>query len=362
MRSSACLTAVLIALLGGNSLSAQPPEAKPKPPAVVVDQIESRNITSWLQDLTDKDAGVREQAIRAIVYFTAPPTSEVIQGLVSRCKDDDYSVRVRAIMALTVLKVNKNEIPRVVSVMGERLTSDSQVLVRFHAVVCLVNYGADARDAVPALMKGAVDPGSFEIRRMSLRALQACGYLNVTVPQGQHPPPDPKVTQQLLASLRDKTNAVKLEAVLALGGMGRSPDPNLQKQVEDGLMAMMNSHDKSVAIWSIVSAMALDKPNDNYVARLIKYTKSTESHKTRIQAINALSTVGVRSKGTLPALIDLLEDRDPGVVVSACIGIAGLGEAGLPALKALQKVAASTTDKDLKIFVEDAIKYLNGGK
>jgi HEAT repeat protein len=312
-----------------------------------------------MKDLSHEDASVKEEAIRAIVLFPGPHAGDLITALLARCEDRrDTSVRVRAIMALTVLDVKKEEIPRIVKAMGTRLSlsEETQVVVRFYASVCLVRFGEASKDVVTALIKGAEDPGSFEIRRMCIRALEMCGYLA----NGQ---PDPRVTNALLNRCPhsiEPTAAVRLEAVIALGSMGPSPDPMLRNRAVKLVFDMTGDRDKSVSIWAIVSWMALDKPNEMGIAKIKSYLNAPEQ-RIRLHAVRALGVIGVRVKSVVPTLIELLHDKDPIIVVSACNTLAGLGEGGMSALKALTDLAdQKDIDKTVKAIAEAAIKQIKG--
>jgi HEAT repeat protein len=357
MRSSACLVTVLGLVLVAAPARSLADEAMPKQAKITT--VEGKNIGQWLHDLASSDASVREQAIRAIALITGPHGSEVITTLLERCQDQkDVSVQVRAIQAIIVLDVG-TEVPRVVKVMIG-LMNDREVIVRFHAALCLSRFGPEAREAIPALIKGATDTRSFEARRMSIRALEACGYTGMPAGPGGLPTPDPRVTKALLDGLRDPTAAVKLEAVIALGSMG-VPARALQTDVISALSSMVGSKDHNVSIWSLVSLMALqpDGPKERWVGRLIDYTKGSEPQRVRLQAITALTIIGIRVKTVVPRLIELLDDKDEAVVAGACVALGTLQKGAVPGLAALKKVAASATDKTLKALAEDAIKYIN---
>jgi HEAT repeat protein len=344
-----------------------------------ITEVDGKKFNEWLKDMTHEDPSVREQAIRAIVYFPGPHGGELITALLNRCQDADTSVRVRAVMALTVLDVREEEVTRIVKAMNSRLTrmgafptAEPQVIVRFHAAVCLLRFGEKAHDAVTTLIEGTKDPGSFETRRMCVRALESCGYLTGPMPPGaeRHAAPDPKVTKALHACLRassEPTASVHLEAVIALGSMGKSADPELQKDTEKLLLAMLGHHDKSVVIWSLVSLVALDwkgEPTDRIVGKLVPFLKAPEQ-RYRLQAIQALGIVHFRSKIVVDLLIGLLEDKDPVIVNATMITLAGLGKDAMPAIKALTAISmrkSTDVEKALAATAEAAIKYIQAAK
>src|SRR5205823_3421076 len=149
MRISGRLTALLIGLLASAPLWGRAP-ADPKSMTPSITEVDGKNLTQWMKDLGSGDASTREEAIRAVVLFPGPHAGELVTSLLTRCQDGDTSLRVRAVMALTVLEVRRDEIPRIVKAMGDRLTIDGQAIVRFHAALCLLRFGEDGRDAVGA--------------------------------------------------------------------------------------------------------------------------------------------------------------------------------------------------------------------
>lgn len=377
MRSSRWPAVVFVASLAYAPLwAADPPPMSTMPKtAPAITEVDGKKFNEWLKDMTHEDPSVREQAIRAIVYFPGPHGGELITALLNRCQDTDTSVRVRAVMALTVLDLREDEVPRIVKAMNSRLTrlgtfpsAEPQVIVRFHAAVCLLRFGDKAHDAVNTLIEGTKDSGSFETRRMCVRALESCGYLTGPMAPGGHPAPDPKVTKALHACLQgEPTASVHLEAVIALGSMGKSPDPILQELTEKLLVKMLGHHDKSVVIWSLVSLVALDwkgEPTDRIVAKLIPFLKAPEQ-RYRLQAVQALGIVHVKSKIVVDLLIGLLEDKDPAIVNATMITLAGLGKDAMKAVEPLKTISmrkGTDTEKALAATAEAAIKYIQAAK
>ena len=354
MRSFGWLTTVLVGLLAlaSRGVQAADPEMKPR----TINEVDGKSLVQWTKELTNPDASIREEAIRAVVFFSGPHSHELITALIERCQDrGDVSVKVRAIMALTILEVRKEDIPRIVKAMGERLQVDTQVIVRFQAAVALVRFGEDSKDAMTALIKGATDQQSFEIRRMCIRALEACGYMNVVGSVG----PDPRVTNVLLNALHDPASQVRQEAVIALGSMGRSSDPMLYSKTIDLLPRVsVSDRDKIVRIWALVSWMALDKPSELGIKRIVDLLKDPEQ-RVRLAAVRALGIMGTRGKTVVSTLIEMLNDKDPAIVVAACSSLAGLADGAAPALKALTAMSErKDIDKGMKALVDATIKQI----
>ncbi len=344
MRLSGWLTAILAGLVAFTSSAVHAGDPAAVPTQSTVD---GRTFAQWIKDLTDPDASIKEAAIRAVVLFPGPHGDVLVSPLLKRCYDvDDFSVRIRAISALTVLYVKDDQIPRIVHEMGNILdssnTNGSELIVLFHAAVCLTRYGDKIKDAgaVQALLKRLNDRRSFELRRMCIRALQSCGYVTprVPLPEGKHAPPDPNVTMALLNILNDKTSSqVRLEAVIALGSMGPPESPTLQKTVAERLHRQSGQFvesDKMVRIWSLVSWIAIDKPHEEGIAALKGYALKDPEQRIRLQAVQGLGLVASHAaKSVVPTLRTLMKDDDQ-LIAAAAIGV--LGPLGTDAKDAIQ--------------------------
>src|SRR5262249_36109321 len=138
---------------------------------------------------------------------------------------------------------------------------EPQSIVRFHAAVCLLRYGEDAHDVIPQLALGSKDPSSYDTRRLCLRALEMCGRM-----KDKENTPDPRVIEAMLGpgtpgpgqvgGIHDATASVRLEAIIGLGSLGRSPNKLLQERVDAALKTRLSDRDLTVVIWAHVSQMA----------------------------------------------------------------------------------------------------------
>ncbi len=362
MRTTGRLLAAIVLTIAFAPPGTGADEPKPKPTDPTITEVGGRSLVQWMSDLKSDDASVREEAIRAVALFPGPHAGELVTLLLNRCQDKDTSLRVRAVMALSVLDVKKDEVPRIVKAMIPRLTagfgrldaSEPQVIVRFHAAVCLLRFGESSKDALAALLKGAEDVDSFEIRRTCIRALESCGNL-------ANGSPDPRVTNVLLNRCYhtiETTAQVRLEAVIALGGMGRSGDVALHEKSVKVLQTLTGDPEKIVGIWALVSWMAIDKPSEAGIAKIKGYLSAPEL-RIRINAIQALGIVGARVKTVIPTLIELLEDRNPAIVICTCGTLAVLRDGAKPALPALTALLTKPgVEKDIKAAAEGAMKLI----
>src|SRR5262249_40043314 len=152
--------APLFTALGPSRVAAAQPatmDKVPTPPSI--NEVDGRGLDAWLRDLREKDAGTRLEAVNAVMLFTGPHGSKVVDALLERAAEPDSSVRIRACIALTVMEFEKGEIPKIVKAMGQRLDfptkshdgPEPQSIVRFHAATCLYRYGDKAQPAIPYL-------------------------------------------------------------------------------------------------------------------------------------------------------------------------------------------------------------------
>jgi HEAT repeat protein len=298
---------------------------------------------------------VREEAIRAITFF-GPAASEAVPALLDKLYDHDASPRAKAIVALSLIKINEADRSRVVAALGEKVQTDNQAMVRYNAAVALSMIGKDTKGAMPGLLHGMEDQTSWEIRRAAIAAIIEAGATKTG--------PDPRVTRALLVSLEDHAAQVRLEAVVALGQMGRPDDGLLLDHTLRALKAMTADKDKTVDIWARLSLMALaDKINAVDMDFLTKCTKSGELSRVRTQAVRALGTVGTKSNTVVPLLVDLLSDKDPAVAGNACIALGGIRDPGPNAEKALTDLSLNKeTDDEVKKVALKALDDIKKGR
>ena len=131
--------------------------------------------------------------------------------------------------------------------------------------------GKDTKEAMFGLIAGMEDQSSWEIRRAAIAAVITAGATKTG--------PDPRVTLRLVDCPAGPRPQVRLEAVLALGQMGRPDNTVLRDHTLRLLKGMVNDRDKTVDIWVRLSLMALvDKIDDADMAYIAKCTKSTQLH------------------------------------------------------------------------------------
>jgi HEAT repeat protein len=123
-----------------------------------------------LKDATeDKDPVVRNAAVEALSQLTDYP-DRVLPPLVAALGDKEASVSLQAVMAVLKVGSDREDVAeQMIEVLGKRRSSD---YCRVGACMVLMHLGADAKTAMPALVK-ALDDESAEVREYAHLALSA---------------------------------------------------------------------------------------------------------------------------------------------------------------------------------------------
>ncbi|HWG45733.1 MAG TPA: HEAT repeat domain-containing protein [Gemmataceae bacterium] len=316
----------------------------------IPNKIGGKTYDEWKKDLEHKDPSVRSNTIRVIPSFGVKAESAV-PILVARTHDQDASCRVKAVIAFQFMAIRGTDRVRVVKALGERISSDPQAIVRYEAAKALRRFGPDGREVVADLVRGVGDSGTYELREACIIALIVAG---VDPTKG----PDVRVTDALI--LRSKagiepTTQVRLEAIIALGAMGRPQDPKKLAQVFGALKQNFLSPNKIIKIWAHVSVMALeDKVDKTYLKTIADYLKDPERD-IRVQAVTALGALKDKAQDYLPDMLKLFRAReDSEVVIAASQALGHMGNKGPRVLQALINQTEKTDVKDVPIILAAA--------
>jgi HEAT repeat protein len=343
--AAASLVLALAAPLWGEA--PQSPMSPISPSQQVPTEVGGKSLKEWINDIDHGDPSSREEAIRAVTLF-GDDAVKAVPALLNRLEDRDVSPRVKAVIALGLIKWGKDDAPHVYEGLGKRLTNDAQATVRVQAALVLLSKGKESKPALPSLVAGTADNLSWEVRKVCVAALVDAG-------KDEKAGPDPRATHALISVLTqpDPAGEVRLEAAVALGEMGKPADDDLRaKAVLVLKQACKTDKDRTVVIWSHVSAMALDKVDAEGLKYIVQYFKGPVSLKTRVHAIRGLGTVGRDAKEYIPALIELLKDSEPVVVQAACWSLGRMGQdAGDKAIAALTDVKKA---KEFPNILKDA--------
>jgi HEAT repeat protein len=357
MPSAGSLRAILItlALLAPSFAQAQQPE-QPKYPT----EVGGKSLSQWLVLLKDNDPSVREDAIRAVVLF-GPVTGDTLSIMLERLVDFDAGPRSTAVTAFCICDLKKEDFKYVVEALTKRLNynpddrnREPQAAIRLLAALALSRFGEDARSAIPALVDSTRDPSSFEIRRAAVRAITSASYV-------KGGPADIRGYAAVVERLGDKepAAAVRMEAIVCLGYLGKCSDQKLQQAVEQRLIAIARGSDRVMGIMATVSLMMIEHPVEQLIADVGKDVKHKDLS-VRLTAIRAVGIMGSRAKQFVPDLIAGLSDKEPMVIFQCCMSLAAMGKEGMPAVAALKELSErKDTDERLKQAAKFALEQIN---
>jgi HEAT repeat protein len=319
-------------LIGAASWAQESGEKKDFTPKIPI-----KSLKSWITDLKDKDASVRDIALSAIPNYGSS-TSEAIPAVIDRCLDPDAGVRVKAVMALSVLEILDRDIPRTVDALAKRAQEDPQAQVRYLAINALQRFDpVDARRTIAALVEASKYPNSYEVRRIALIALVKFGMDKTTGP-------DTKAVSAALGALKDPAIPVRYAAITAIALLGKPNNPAVSAGVEKALTELANGTDKIFAIWAKVGLANQDVLSTATHVKFISQMLKQSDLQVKLEAMRAISVIGALAKPTVPDLIDLLEDKDNFVVFNACLTLGSLNVEAREAKEPLTKLFAKSNN------------------
>lgn len=296
-----------------------------------------KTLAEWKKQLTHQDASKRSMAIMAVMQF-GDETAGCVGLLIDRTKDRDVSPRAKALLALRHVAVNDSDVRRVVDALAYRINpnNEGQAVIRYEAALTLKRFHKDARAAIPALVAGTRDTGSWELRHQ-------CAWVLWRVAADATNGPDPAAVDALMALLRsDRAYLVRLEAIQGLGGIGLPSDPLRQKAVLELLTACTNPRspeNKPLAIWAFASLVNLQGASQGKASlnKLARYLNDPDLE-IRAQASQAIGSLGAKAKEKLPELIAMLKDKEDVAVQAGCLALSGVGVVDDKVVEALLEV------------------------
>ncbi|HEY7425578.1 MAG TPA: HEAT repeat domain-containing protein [Gemmataceae bacterium] len=335
-----CLMLPLVAEQPNGKLTRNNDDSRPTYPSQemkipIPREIGGKTYEDWKKDLTHPDPSVRATAISVIAGFREK-AMECVPLLVDRTRDKDASPRVKAVMALGIMGINGAQREHVVKALGERIATDTQAIVRYQAAKILPRFGADGREVVADLVKGLGDSSTWELR-------EACIAAIITAGVDEKKGPDDRIVDALI--LRSKagpygepSRQVRVEAIVALGALGRPHSPQKYKQVLSALQDHYRSSDKGIKIWTHVSLMALkDEVNEKNLDMIVSCLTDRKSDRDlRVQAVTALGALQKKANKHVKDICEMLRrEKEPMVQEAACRSLARMGDKSERVLQAL---------------------------
>jgi HEAT repeat protein len=261
-------------------------------------------------------------------------TSEAVRAVLERLHDEDVSPRAKACLALRVMGIEKaDDVKAVVKALGERLRreKETQAVIRYEAAITLRRFAEDAAPVIRDLIHGLVDGSSWEIRHACAAVLWRAA---ITKKDGPNELAVEAMVHRLQATTYPPAHEEKLELIIGLGSMGRPKDLKQFEKVVSVLKLYANAAPTTqgriaLSLWAYAGLVALledAKQADPHLAAIARYTKRTYKVEIRVQAIGALAAFGTRSKKYVPAMLELLGDKEPAVVSAAAAALTHIGE------------------------------------
>jgi HEAT repeat protein len=384
----------MLAAAGVNGAQEKPKDPQPmRARELPVDKVPlgGKILEQWIADIKDKDPGVREMGIQAVVRFYNSAPNDMSKRLVRRMAgkriinelgDSDPSIRANAAVALGAMGAEPEDAQACLKRLGD-LLKDPQMIVRFRAASAIAGYGPYAKELLPQLEYAMGDRGaSWEVHKAVAFALGTTGMdPNLIMPRKPEPKgekaedesksdkpsmeskdgPNLTAVRSLATALRNDPCAdVRLEIVRSLLRFGKPPasaEPQ-RAMIRRALQGALQDRDKSVAIWARVGLMGLDKPSAKLITEIAHYLKSDHSAAVRTNAAWALATLGVEAKAHTDELIEALEDPEAEVVYYAIQALQQLGRQAQAAVPSLKKLAADKDKQVVRPAVDDALKTI----
>jgi HEAT repeat protein len=362
------------------------PKGDPAPESSITpsSKLDGKTLKEWIADIkATSDSSAQRIAIQTVLkYVAASPTTcgpvarnDAVPAIISLLNKGtaEVSVKVNAAMAVALIGMNekdlKNGVPCLINLLGDR-----QAIVRLYAVGALAHLGPDARQAIPNLVNLTRGTEDSETRQAAVNALGIMAW-----DKAKKEGPDQRVFRALTDALSDHSIQVRYDAIKALilitptEGKGRiaSADRNNAISKLEGLLL---HKDKVEVIWAHMALMLLDNQrlNDVNLKAIAKILKLGDA-RVRCNASQALGGAWKLEKmiPNLPSptkngwkvviddLVELLSDKDLGVVFCA---INALGDIGPPASKAkgqLEKLA-NHNDKVIQQAAQQALEKITG--
>jgi HEAT repeat protein len=348
------VAAGLLAVAGPPAAAQTGSSEKPsRPPS----ELGGKSLKQWIAEIKNHDPGVRMNAMRAVPFFGEPAKEAVPPLLVILRNDTDASCRVYAALALSSLAdyVNGNEALDAVKALSNRVDNDPQEIVRLHTVMALGSFGPKAVAAIPSLINRLHDPNSFEVRRAVVNALSS-------VAADKKFGPDPRTVTaiaNLLLRDEEKSGQVRMQAVMALGALGRPVQQAEFLLAKQALVRALKDPDKPVVIWATVALMAIDRVTEEGLSTVARYLKGKELI-PKVNAAEALLAMGKEAKSRIPDLIDMLDDKDPMAAATAIDVLGRFGPVASQAVPALEKIMEKKDQSDyFKQSAKAAIEAIN---
>ena len=256
-----------------------------------------RAVQRVVDGLTSDDAHVRGAAARALADFQGQSVI-IAPALVAALADTDPAVIGNALDTLASLG------PKVLPAVMRGLKNED---LRLYAVRIIERFGPEAEEAVPALIELLGEKVSSDEDRLLRSHVQFA--LGVIGPEAKGAVP------LLIESLSSDDDDVRNSACYALAKFG----PAAQAAVP-ALRKDLKSEDEFVrlaSVWALLKIQPGDRRTAASAVPLLTKALKHENRIVRAEAAQTLGTLGDLAKSAISSLTKSLEDNDPDVRAAA---------------------------------------------
>jgi HEAT repeat protein len=220
-----------------------------------------------------------------------------------------------------------------------------QTLTRFGHLI------GDERTVIMDLKANVSSPATWEVRHMAILSLIVAG---VDEKKG----PDERVTEALVQraiAVNEPADQVRLEAIMALGAMGRPQAPKMLDYVVKNLRTRpenFNSRNKAIKMWTHVALMALeDKVYEKELAAIADNLKDEEAA-IRSQAVACLGALEDKAHKYVPEICKMLaNEKDNNVKIAAAQALGHMKTKGDTVITPLLKMMKEDSRDNVSVIL-----------
>jgi HEAT repeat protein len=285
---------------------------------------DKESLTVVVAGLGDKEVQVRRAAVRAMAMIQAD-RSVTIPLVVKMLQDSDQNVAMRAVSAIA--EAGAIAVPALNAALANPEA-------RYWACIALAEMGANAKDAVPGLIKALSD----EQPQTRLQAAIALAEIG--------PAARPAVLE-LTKLLGDKFEAVQKTAVFALGRIGEKSAAEAIAKADKPDNAFLHP----MCVWALARLNPGDKQRQTAAIELMAAKLGDKDRATGQMAARAIAELEPTADVIRPVMQNLIAGADAETADRIFSALASLGARILPlAIDALKDPNALRRERAMKVL------------
>jgi len=340
---------------------------KEKDKGSYIAEIGGKTLEEWIKEINHRDPGRRATAISTVMMFGPVRAYQALPAILEQLGKHstsyplDVSVRVNAATALgLIIGSAKDTEPKHVRESVKlltRLLTDNQAIVKYRAAQALGRIGVEAKDSITyvmALLSG--DRFNHEVRQAAATTL---GLIAIDKDKG----PPLNVLHALFRGLEDPAAQVRVASIQSLTWLGAPADIKGRDSLVRALEQVASKDvEPMVQIWAHMAVMSvLHSVTPERIAPVAKMLSHAEVP-VRLQAAQALGTIGPKAKSGIPGLVACLADKDPNVIMVSIWALGRMEDSAFSAVPLLQRLTAPSQPEPIQEAAKEAIKQISGKK